>query len=133
MLKPVLLTVALITNILNFEVARTPSEKEKGMMNRASWGQIDGMIFINSKPQLSAYWMKNTSLPMTLFYMDNNLNILEEHTMKPYSLDVVISETTNVSYILEIKPELAGVIRENQESLGLKLKSKLIQLSRKSR
>ena len=48
------------------EVARTDEQKREGLMNRKSIGEREGMIFVNETDQHLAFWMKNTSLPLTL-------------------------------------------------------------------
>lgn len=125
MLKPVILTVVFLTNVLNFELAVSEKEKEKGMMFRKKWKPIDGMIFVNPQPVRVSYWMKNTSLPMAMVFLDRDLNILEKYDPKPLSTDLVISSNTNVSYVLELRPELTNTVLGQPRILKMKLKDRL--------
>lgn len=125
MLKPVILTVVFLTNVLNFELAVSEKEKEKGMMFRKKWKPIDGMIFVNPQPVRVSYWMKNTSLHMAMVFLDRDLNILEKYDPKPLSTDLVISSNTNVSYVLELRPELTNTVLGQPRILKMKLKDRL--------
>ena len=42
------------------EVADTPAERERGLMNRASLPADEGMVFVWSSDQRGAFWMKDT-------------------------------------------------------------------------
>lgn len=133
MLKPVILTVVFLTNVLNFELAVSDQEKEKGMMFRKRWGQIDGMIFVNREPQRVSYWMKNTPLPMEMLFLDKDLNILETHEPKPLSTDLVVSESAEICYVMELRMDLTNVVLGNPRMLKIKLKDKLEKARRRAR
>lgn len=130
MLKPVILTVVILTNVLNFELAVSEREKEKGMMFRKTWKPIDGMIFVNSEPSAVSYWMKNTYLPMAMVFLDRDLNVLEKYDPVPLSTALVMSSNTNVSYVLELKPELTNIVLGKPGTLKMKLKDKLEKVRR---
>ena len=113
LMAKVFISFLFLTNVLNFEVAQTAKEKEVGMMYRKTWGKIDGMLFINDSPVRVCYWMKNTYLPMTMWFMDNDLGLLESYTPAPLSTALVTSSNTNVRFVLEIKPELTNTVIKN--------------------
>jgi uncharacterized membrane protein (UPF0127 family) len=124
-MKSALITIILLTNVFVFEPAATEKDRERGMMNRKSWGSIDGMIFIHEKSGPVAYWMKNTYLPMAMLFMDTDLNILEVHNPKPLSTDIVASEHTNIKYVLELNPSVTNIFFHNFNELRIKLREKL--------
>jgi uncharacterized membrane protein (UPF0127 family) len=124
-LKAVIITIIMLTNVLNFELAVTEKEKETGMMYRKSWGKIDGMVFINSEPREVSYWMKNTYLPMVMLFLDKDMKILEAYQPEVLSTKLVISSNTNILYVVEIKPYLTNIINKNPGLFAQKLKEKL--------
>lgn len=115
------ITVLLVTNVLRFEVAVTEAEKQTGLMFRKSWGNIDGMVFINEEPSRATFWMKNTYLPMAMWYLDSNCNLLETHFPEPLSTSVVYSEKDDVMYIVELKPELTNLVLAHYEPFRQRL------------
>jgi hypothetical protein len=115
--KKVLLAIILLGKTLVFEAAITPNQKSKGLMYRKDWGQIDGMIFVNTDPMQVTFWMKNTYLDMVTLYMDKEYNILEVYHPTPLSEDLIVSKSTDVMYVLEIKPELSNMIVGNPSEL----------------
>lgn len=130
-MKPIILTLVLLTNVLNVELAATRAEKEKGMMYRRSWAAIDGMLFINKEPGRVYYWMKNTYLPMTMFFLDPDMAILESYNPRPLSTDIVSSEATNVQFVLELNPDMTNLVLTHYEAFQAKLGQKLISVTNK--
>jgi hypothetical protein len=126
----VFFTFALITNVLTFEVAQTREQKEQGMMDRKTWGKIDGMVFVNREPRRVSYWMKDTYLPMAICYMDSNCNLMEWYWPRTLSTDLVTSSNTNVMYVLEIPPSRTNMLFSEWESFRPKLRNALSGLSK---
>lgn len=127
-MKAIILTIVLFTNVFNIEVASTRAEKEKGMMYRKSWGSIDGMLFLNKQPEQVSYWMKNTYLPMEMIFLDEDCNVMEMAYPKPLSTDLVISQNTNIMYVLELKPELTNLLTVQNKAFLKKMKSQVLSL-----
>ncbi len=96
------------------EVARTDEQKREGLMNRKSIGEREGMIFVYETDQHLAFWMKNTTIPLTLAYLSKDGQIVQIEQLKPLSLKSVISERA-VRYGLELP---AGVLSELGAEVG---------------
>lgn len=81
------------------ELAQTPQEHAKGLMNRNHLGQNEGMLFLFPEPHPISMWMKNTSLSLDMLFMNQEGNILAivEKTT-PYSLKLIgpVEDTTQV-------------------------------------
>jgi uncharacterized membrane protein (UPF0127 family) len=90
------------------EVARTEEEKRTGLMNRKSLGAREGMLFVYGGDQHLSFWMKNTSIPLTLAFLSKEGEILQIEQLKPFSLKAVMSERA-ARYALEL-PQ--GVLSE---------------------
>ena len=95
------------------EVARTDEQKRQGLMNRKSLGDREGMLFVYETDRHLAFWMKNTTIPLTLAFLSKDGRIMQIEQLKPLSLKSVVSERA-VRYGLELP---AGVLDE----LGIKV------------
>lgn len=87
--------------VLDCEVARSEKDKERGLMFRKAMPKNRGMIFVYSKPEEMNFWMQNTIIPLSIAYVHERLFISSIHDMKPFSLDIVSSETP-VLYAVEV-------------------------------
>jgi uncharacterized membrane protein (UPF0127 family) len=58
------------------EVARTEAEQERGLMFRTAMGPDEGMIFPMQPPRQSAFWMKNTVIPLDIIFIGRDHRIL---------------------------------------------------------
>ena len=83
------------------ELARTEVELERGLMFRSSLPDGAGMLFIFSKDDRLAFWMKNTELPLSIAYISTDGTIRQISDMEPESLATVQSERS-VRYALEV-------------------------------
>lgn len=74
------------------EIARTPEEQVRGLMNRQSLARDRGMIFPYDPPQAVGFWMRDTLIPLDMIFIAPGGKILriEENTV-PLSLDPVVS------------------------------------------
>lgn len=68
------------------EVPRTPQQFTQGLMHRRHLPDNHGMLFVFDKPDLLCFWMKNTPLPLSIAFLDDEGAILHIADMTPYSL-----------------------------------------------
>ncbi len=82
------------------EVALTPGERERGLMFRKSLPEGKGMLFVFEADQRLAFWMKNTTIPLSIAYISAEGEIREIRDLEPLSLAPVEAERS-VRYALE--------------------------------
>jgi uncharacterized protein len=85
------------------EVAATEKEVMTGMMHRTTMAENEAMLFVFPYPHQTAFWMKNTILPLSCAYIDPDGIILETHDMKPLDENPIKAGTNRVQYVLEVK------------------------------
>jgi hypothetical protein len=83
------------------EVARSPEERQRGLMHRSSLGENEGMLFVFETDQHLSFWMKDTEIPLSLAYISKDGTIREIHDLQPYSERPVQSGRA-VRYALEL-------------------------------
>ena len=71
---------------LNVEVAGTPSSRATGLMERKSLGKDSGMLFDFGGNTNVAFYMKNTSIPLSIAFIDSSGKVLGIRDMKPFDL-----------------------------------------------
>ena len=86
---------------LNVEIADTAETREKGLMNRKSLPDDCGMLFVFEQERKVSFWMKNTSIPLSIAFISSGGRILQIEDMEPFSLDSVQS-ARSVKYALEV-------------------------------
>jgi uncharacterized protein len=72
---------------LRVTVARTPAERSMGLMFATKLGKDDGMLFLYPEAAISAMWMKNTNVPLSVAFIDAQGLIINIEDMKPHTLD----------------------------------------------
>ena len=72
---------------ISAEVARTPEQRAIGLMHRKSMPQHAGMIFVFDRPEALCFWMKNTLIPLSIAFLQDDGTILNIEEMKPQTLD----------------------------------------------
>jgi uncharacterized membrane protein (UPF0127 family) len=96
--------------LLYVEVAETPAQRRRGLMNRSSLADDAGMVFIFFNATTTGFWMKDTSIPLTVAFFGKDGRILRILDMDPCS-----KEPCHIYY-----PGLRywGALEVNQGALG---------------
>ena len=88
-------------HLIRAEVASTEAQREQGLMFRRELPKNNGMLFVFDRPARSCMWMKNTSLPLSVAFIDANGTILNIEKMEPFTLDSHCSKGW-IRYALEM-------------------------------
>lgn len=75
------------------EIADTPRKRSVGLMFRHSLGDDEGMIFVHDASGPASMWMKNTYIPLDMFFVraDGVIHRIEKQT-EPFSERTISSE-----------------------------------------
>jgi uncharacterized membrane protein (UPF0127 family) len=68
---------------LRVEVADDPDERAQGLMFRESLGQDRGMLFVYPDVRTRAFWMENTTVPLSIAFIDEHGVIFRIRDMRP--------------------------------------------------
>ncbi len=82
------------------EVANTEDSRRRGLMFRDRLSENAGMIFLYPVAEVTAMWMKNTRIPLSVAFIDRNGRILNIEDMAPFSEDAHTSRG-EAAYSLE--------------------------------
>lgn len=64
-------------------VAATPEQRARGLMGVTDLGGYDGMLFRFPTDSDSAFWMKDTLLPLSIAYLDVDGSVVDTADMDP--------------------------------------------------
>ena len=81
-------------------VFRTEEEKEIGLQNVESIDDDEGGIFVYDKPQHVDFWMKDTSIPLDIIFVDENNTVISVKQGEPNSEEYISED--NVKYVIEL-------------------------------
>jgi len=88
-------------HLIQAEVAQTPEQRSTGLMFRSAMGTNEGMLFAFEAPGQQCFWMKNTLLPLSVAFVDDDGSVVNIENMKPQTLDSHCSKKP-VRYVLEM-------------------------------
>lgn len=77
---------------LEAEYARTPNERERGLMGRTEMPADHGMLFRFDELRRHCLWMKNTPLPLSAAFMDEQGRIVDIIDLQPLDTSIRCSQ-----------------------------------------
>lgn len=116
-------TIKIKHKTLKVRLAITPAQQRQGLMNVQGMSPTklpkdEGMLFIYRREEILSFWMKNTTLPLSIAFIDKNYKITEIRDMQPLGMDSVRSAKP-AQYALEVN---RGWFTENNIKVGDKVK-----------
>ena len=100
--------------VLVVEIANDLSEKERGLQKRENLPYDRGMLFVYNEETFLRFWMKDTSIPLDIAFIDTEGRIVEIQQMHPFETKVYRSKE-RVPYALEVNQYW---FRDNGISVG---------------
>ena len=90
--KPATVEMRVGRETFNLEIADTEPERQRGLMNRDFLPPDHGMLFVFQEEEELSFWMKNTTIPLDIIYLDRNGKVVSIKQMNPRSLRGVPSD-----------------------------------------
>jgi len=102
--QPTLSTVKLTTGIhvITAEVAATDQSRTIGLMMRARLEPNHGMVFVFDDKSQHCFWMRNTLIPLSIAFIEDDGTIVNVADMAPKS-DASTCPSRPVRYALEME------------------------------
>ncbi len=85
---------------LSVEIADTPLKRSIGLMYRKELPADAGMLFVFPESANRSFWMKDTHIPLSIAYINEDGVITNIENMDPFSLDSISSKDA-CKYALE--------------------------------
>lgn len=114
------------TAIVTAEIADTPKERDRGLMDRNILEEGKGMLFVFKEPEMLSFWMKNTRIPLEILYFDQQGEFVNVASMVPctaYPCPRYDAEALS-QYALEVNP---GFREKHGIGVGWRLELKQVR------
>lgn len=87
--------------LIDTQLAETPLQRQIGLMFRKEMPLNEGMLFVFESKQTQCFWMKNTLIPLTAAFLDDDGTIVNLQDMAPQTTQSHCSAKP-VRYVLEV-------------------------------
>lgn len=112
--------------VYNLLYLQSEDEKEQGLMNVSEMDPNEGALFDYSddpQPELN-FWMKNTTIPLDICFVNEAGKIISVHQGKPLSEDYITESSEFIAYVIELNAN-SGVRQGDQTSLGTEINEEI--------
>ena len=89
---------------LKVKLATTEEQQARGLMNISSLPKDHGMLFVYQKEEYLSFWMKNTSIPLAIAFIDKNKRITQIELLEPHN-EVVVKSKQPSQWALEVNQD----------------------------
>ena len=86
---------------IDAQVASTPQQREVGLMFRRDMPEHEGMLFVFEKSDAYCFWMKNTLLPLSAAFIDDQGRVVNVVEMQAQTTTPHCAKAP-VRYVLEM-------------------------------
>ena len=101
---------------LQISFAKTIEEKKAGLCCRDSLPEDQGMLFMYDTPGVHQFWMKNTRIPLDMYWLDSEKKIIHiEHNVMPETYPKTFGPNQPALYVLETN---AGYAKMHNIKIG---------------
>lgn len=74
-------------HVIRSEIASDHESRMRGLMFRERLGRNEGMLFVFDAKSIQCFWMRNTFIPLTIAFIDDDGGIVNLADMQPKSED----------------------------------------------
>lgn len=111
---------------IDAQVASTHPQRQTGLMHRRQMPAHEGMLFVFEQPAVQCFWMRNTLIPLTAAFVEDDGTIVNLADMQP------LDERSHCSsrparYVLEMNQ---GWFEQRRLKAGMKLRGKPFENAR---
>ena len=92
--------------VLHMDVADTAREQRKGLMGVQNLPADEGMVFVYDEPVRSTFWMKDTLIPLSIAFVDEEGRVVGVRDMQPCEADPCPSYGVDEAYVIAIEARL---------------------------
>jgi uncharacterized protein len=107
------------------QVARTEAQRATGLMYRREMPAHEGMIFVFEQPATQCFWMRNTLIPLSTAFVDEDGTIVNIEDMAPMTENSHCSKKP-VRFVLEMNQ---GWFAKRGFKAGTRLRGPLFKAS----
>ena len=100
------------------KVARTMTEKARGLMYVKNLPEDEGMLFIYDEEDVHNFWMKNTFIPLDMIFINSEKEVVGIIKNTTILSEETLSINKPSRYIIEVN---AGVAEKNNIDVGSKV------------
>jgi len=100
---------------LSLAVAATPESRQSGLSGYDHLPENEGMLFVLPRPRPFSFWMKDTVLPLSIAFLDDQWRIVSIEQMEPLNADRIYQSPQPVRYAVEVN---AGWFTEHHLRVG---------------
>lgn len=106
-------TVTLQGHQFSVELATTPDEQARGLMERTFMAKDHGMLFVFTDDMPRTFWMKDTLIPLDMLFFDSQRRLVAIRAdAQPCTTDpcMLYSSVVPARYVLELNAGMAARI-----------------------
>lgn len=89
--------------VLYVQIADDPSERRRGLMGRHQLPEDEGMAFVFDRPVTTGFWMKDTHIPLSIAFVDEEDRVVGLREMEPCPADPCPSYGIGEPYVMAIE------------------------------
>ncbi len=87
---------------IDMQLAVTPPEMQRGLMNRRDIEPSQGMLFVYPVATQMSFWMRNTPTPLDIAFFTDDGVLREIYKLHPFDERPVRSRRDDLQYALEV-------------------------------
>jgi uncharacterized membrane protein (UPF0127 family) len=102
--------------LLYVDVADETDERRRGLMGVENLPTDEGMAFVWDEPVASTFWMKDTLIPLSIAFVDEDGRVLAVRDMQPCEEDPCPSYGVGKPYVLAVEANIGWFQKHGVEA-----------------